>query len=138
MKKITGLALASVAVLALSGCTGSDGGSMDTYYLADVDGIGINSVDYNCNSNRGTTGTKGDFAFDTDGDSCKFFLDSDEAFTDQGLYIDKSKNNPSSGVDGIYYSCTNYDTSANPRTGDTVGHGHFNHTFNYDVCTFRF
>ncbi len=142
MKKVLSIVIAGVAVFALSGCaTGDspDGGSgMDTHYLTDVNGIGIPGVIYNCTSNSARTGSHGDYAFDTTGDRCTFTLDANFVNTDQGLYINSRPDSAVSGVDGIYYTCINYDTSANPRTGATVGKGHFNHVFNYDECTFRY
>jgi len=140
MKSIVSLVVAGAAVFALSGCAGdgSGEGGMDTHYLTDINGIGIPDVRYDCTSNSAVTGIDGDYAFDSTGDSCTFILDSHLVDTAQGLYINGSPNDATSGVDGIFYTCLNYDTSANPHTGDTIGQGHFNHVFNYDECTFRY
>ncbi len=139
MKRITQFTIAGVVIFALSGCSGGEGieSIYETHYLTDINGIGIPDVAYDCTSNSSTTGPNGDYVYQV-GDHCTFFLDSALAPTDQGLYIDSEPNNENSGVNGIYYECSNYDTHLNPYTGDTIGNGHFNHVFSYDECTFEY
>jgi hypothetical protein len=140
-KKLFGLLLLGSMVLVLSGCAGGGSGdddyvpAHDVHYLTDDLGTGIPDVEFYCTSGYyGYTGPAGGYDFDANGDECTLILDSNEAYTGQSLYIEDEYG----PIDGIYYTCLNYDTSLNPYTGDTIGAGHFNHVFDYDECTFNY
>ena len=144
MKRVMGIAIAGVAVFALSGCgEGGDdnGGGMDTHFLTDVNGNGIGGVPYACSVGAsGTTEEDGAYGFDSDGDNCTFIFN--QTATDKPLYV---KNASGAGVSGLEYQCTYNTHSGNtPFAGQTDGDGHVKHVWGHngtkvkDECTLKY
>jgi len=144
MKRVMSIAIAGVAVFALSGCGGDGsggGGGMDTHYLTNVHGVGIGNVPYDCSvGGAGTTGADGAYGFESGGDNCTFTFD--QHATDEPLYIKRSEFG--AGVSGLRYRCTyNTGSSDTPYQGWTDGSGHIKHVWNdggpvRDKCTLEY
>ena len=131
MKNIVGLIAVGVAVFALSGCAGDGSGDegMDTHFLTNLDGVGIEGVPYDCSvGGAGTTGVDGSYGFESGGDNCTFMFD--QHATDEPLYIRRSEFG--AGVSGLHYRCTYSTGSAEtPYRGVTDSNGHIKHVW-YD------
>ena len=130
---------ATISMVVMIGCGGSTiPVEVDTNYLTDVDGVGIEGVRYYCDSNSSKVFTQknGDFNFNPNSDKCKFMLTADNVSdTAQSLYINSIKNNDSSGVNGLPYVCT---SGLNGKTGESQAHGYFDHVLAEDECTITY
>ena len=145
MKRIFSLVLAGLAGLAFSGCSGGgdSGVSMDTHYLTDINGVGIEGVEYECVSISGVqfTDIDGSYGFDSNGDNCTFVFNIPA--TDRRLYIKNAEFG--TGVGGLPYRCTYNTGSGNtPYIGVTDINGNIKHVWRHngnfvlDECTIEY
>lgn len=143
MKKFTGLALAGVAVFALSGCGGTDividpGPELVTLFLMDdVTGTGADHVPYTCYAPDGSisaedfTTRRGAFTF-VPGERCEFDLfgfNGTVPVDEEPLYI---ADDLGEGKDDIPYNC---DNGSEVTEGTTDIFGYFDYPVDA-VCKF--
>lgn len=128
MNKLIGLAVAGVAVFALSGCGGGDdyyvdpGPVYETYFITDGFGNGVSNIIYDCDSgSSGVTNFEGAFKFDIIGDNCNFDLVTNLIVDDLFLEYDNDPHTDA-GINGIYFECikngaiiSSGDTSYDPQ-----------------------
>ena len=132
------LAISSVLFVGCSNGTPIVVVDVDTHYLTDVYGLGIEGVRYYCDSNSTKTFTpeSGRFDFNPNGDKCKFILSSDSTSqTDQPLYINSKEKDDSSGVSGLPYVCI---SGHKGKTGESQAKGYFDHNLSGDECTITY
>jgi len=139
-KKIAGLMVAGVAVFALSGCGGSNGGDYyapppinneTTLFLIDSDGFSAAGVEYICENSFGDihgpfyTKSNGEFTFEP-GENCTFELIGFDGTPEDELFIESDIGQ---AKEGIPYSCLGGDSGLTDLAGS------FDYLFN-DSCTF--
>ena len=140
IKKLITIAFATVALLALSGCTGEDSyydhdDELTTLFLIDQDGNSYANVPYICDSmtHWDKTASNGEFSF-YPGENCEFDFDGlignyeNDYYDDDIIYIvDYTED----GKGRIPYECESF------GTGSTYGDGSFDYNEN-DECVFFF
>ena len=117
MKRVMSLAIAGVAVFALSGCGGDTAGGGDkNYYITYSDGSGVSAIDWSCDGGtNGTTWNDGRF-YTEPGNTCDLDLHSGLIIGD--IYLE----NDVGSLDNVRYSCVG--NRAHPGiVGDFTGPG---------------
>ncbi len=144
IKKLMTIAFSIVAVLALSGCGGSDDYYYDddltTLFLIDQDGRSYGGIPYICESMRNWDNTRpnGEFSF-YPGEECEFNFDGLNG-TDYGdrsdyIYIVDYTDN---GKNRIPYECELFNAgNINSTYGDEYSDGTFDYDYD-DACVFYF
>jgi len=137
IKKLITIAFATVALLALSGCTveNNNDDELTTLFLIDQDGNSYADVPYICDSMRhwDKTASNGEFSF-YPGENCEFDFDGlignyeNNYYDDDIIYIvDYTED----GKGRIPYECESF------GVGSTSGDGSFDYDEN-DECVFFF